>query len=184
MPTVRHRFSTHKIDATTETLLLGTFNPDVEGNEADFFYGRPRNSMWRLLPIAFGAEDLKSATLPEKLAFIKTHQISFIDLIAEVEVDAGEEANYDDRYLDSRVTVWTDVIAELEKLQNVRRVCLTRKTLDRIPNMRLRIELIQQYCAASAIEFIFLKTPARGYSIGKQMLWNACFAQPNKQSSL
>jgi G:T/U-mismatch repair DNA glycosylase len=180
MPTVKHRFLAHQIDAATETLLLGTFNPDAVGNEADFFYSRPRNSMWRLLPISFGAETLKDATLSEKLAFIKRNKIDFIDLIMEVKVDAGEEINYDDQYLDSRVTAWTDVIAEIKKLQNIRRVCLTRKTLSGIPNMRYRIEMIQEYCTAHAIDFVLLKTPARGYSAGKQDLWNACFAQLGK----
>ncbi len=43
MSTIKHRFLDHQINPETEILILGTFNPETEKNEADFFYGRNRN---------------------------------------------------------------------------------------------------------------------------------------------
>jgi G:T/U-mismatch repair DNA glycosylase len=177
MPIVKHRFLDHKIEPTTETLLVGTFNPEALDNEADFFYGRSRNFLWRLLPTAFGHEDLKGATAFEKRSFIKRYKVDFIDLITAVEVEAGMESNYDDRYLDSRVATWTDILAELRKLPHLKRVYFTRKTLADIPNMRAQVGAIQQYCVANSIEFILLKTPARTYSTSKQLIWTQALAQ-------
>lgn len=59
MITVQHRFLDHQINPDTETLIIGTFNPDAADNNADFFYGRSRNYLWRLLPLAYGETDLK-----------------------------------------------------------------------------------------------------------------------------
>ena len=59
METVYHKFKDHKIQDDTQLLVIGTFNPDVKGNSADFFYGRPRNYLWKLLPLCFGYENLK-----------------------------------------------------------------------------------------------------------------------------
>ena len=49
----------HQISPQTETLILGTFNPETPDNETEFFYGRRRNYLWRLLPSAYGGNDLK-----------------------------------------------------------------------------------------------------------------------------
>ncbi len=71
MPIVKHRFQSHSIHPATETLIVGTFNPEAEANEADFFYGRSRNFLWRLLPTALGSEDLKGRLKEEKVNFIR-----------------------------------------------------------------------------------------------------------------
>jgi G:T/U-mismatch repair DNA glycosylase len=178
MPIIRHRFQSHSIHPDTETLIVGTFNPEAEANEADFFYGRSRNFLWRLLPTALGSEDLKGRLKEEKINFIRQHRIDFVDLIAQVEVDAGEEANYDDIYLDSKKPKLNDVVAELGKLPNLKRVCLTRKTLAGIPHMKAKVDEIQHYCAANGIDFSLLKTPARTYSAGKQAIWTEFFTRP------
>jgi G:T/U-mismatch repair DNA glycosylase len=175
MPIVKHRFQSHGIHPATETLIVGTFNPEAEANEADFFYGRSRNFLWRLLPTAFGEQDLKGKSKEDKISFIRKHRIDFVDLIAQVEVDPGEEANYDDIYLDGKKPILNDVVAELEKLNHLKRVCLTRKTLAGIPHMKEKVEEIQHYCAANSIDFSLLKTPARTYSASKQAIWTEFF---------
>ncbi|KAA9327230.1 hypothetical protein F0P96_18530 [Hymenobacter busanensis] len=177
MPIINHRFLSHSIHPDTETLIVGTFNPETAENEADFFYGRSRNFLWRLLPAAYGSEDLKGRAVADKINFIRTHKIDFIDLIARVEVEAGQEANYDDIYLDSKKPAWNDVIAQLEQLQHIKRVCFTRKTLGGIPHMKVRVEEIQRYCNAHGIEFSLLKTPARTYSVHKQAIWSNFFGK-------
>lgn len=101
MTKIRHRFINHTINPKTETLIIGTFNPDTEGNSAEFFYGRQRNFLWTLLSTAFNETSLKGQSKEEKLKFIEKYRIDFIDLISEVEV--SEVANYKDGYLDNKV---------------------------------------------------------------------------------
>jgi G:T/U-mismatch repair DNA glycosylase len=175
MKIIKHRFSTHKISPETETLIIGTFNPETPGNEAEFFYGRSRNYLWRLLPTAYGENDLKGATKTEKLEFIEKFKIDLIDLIEEIEVEEGQEANYDDKYIDKKVRIWQNVISEMNKLPNLKCICFTRKTFSGIPNMKKQIAEIQAYCANRGLSFKALTTPARFYSLNKQAIWNEFF---------
>jgi len=175
MITIQHKFLSHKVSNEAETLIIGTFNPDVKNNEADFYYGRSRNFLWQLLPIAYGENSLKGVSLKDKFNFIKTHKIDFIDLIAEIRVDEGQENNYDDPYIDNKVTVWTDIIAIINSLPNLKRVCFTRRTLNGIPNMAVKINNIQAQCLSKKIKFECLLTPSRFYSEAKQMEWSKFF---------
>jgi G:T/U-mismatch repair DNA glycosylase len=177
MTIIKHRFFQHKINTNTETLIVGTFNPDTADNEAEIFYGRKRNFLWRLLPTAFGNINLKDKSKKEKIDFIQDRKIDFIDLILEVNVEVGEETNYEDKYLDDKVTEWRNVIDEIKKLDKLKRVAFTRKTLSDIPKMKIRVEEIQKYCNEKQILFQFLKTPARTYSVGKQKIWTDFFTK-------
>lgn len=171
MRTIKHRFTDHQINSNTETLIVGTFNPDTKDNQAEFFYGRERNFLWKLMPIAYKESDLKQANLQEKLSFISRQRIDFIDLISEIEVEEGQEANYYDGYIDNKVTKWRDVVTEIEKLRFLKRVCFTRKTFSDIPNMKKQIEAILEHCEKERIYFKALTTPARFYSTEKQIEW-------------
>ena len=171
MTTVRHRFLNHQLNPETKMLIIGTFNPEVADNAAEFFYGRSRNYLWRLLPIAFGEIDLKGASNREKLEFIIRREIDFIDLIEEIEVDEGQEANYYDGYIDSKVTRWKNIISEIDKLTNMKGVCFTRKTFSDIPNMKKQIDIIRLHCESKQIPFKAMTTPARFYSENKQTEW-------------
>jgi len=177
MTRVKHRFINHTINPETETLVIGTFNPDTEKNIADFFYGRQKNFLWKLIPTAFNEPSLKDKPKNKKLEFIKKYRIDFIDLISEVEV--GEVANYDDGYLDSKVTEWRNIISEIGKLTNLKRVCLTRKSFGDIPNMKTRIDEIKSYCEEKNIPFHLLTTPARFYGQAKQTVWTNFFNYDN-----
>ena len=123
MNIVSHRFLTHEINQDLETLIIGTFNPDTEENQAEFFYGRSRNYLWRLLPTAYNEQDLKNADKKEKLDFIDRRKIDFIDLISIVEVEEGEEANYYDGFIDGKVKKWRNIIDEIDRLKNIKRIC-------------------------------------------------------------
>lgn len=175
MTVIKHRFLNHEINTEIETLIIGTFNPDTPGNEADFFYGRQRNFLWRLITIAIGHKDLKGENKEDKLEFIRNNKIDFIDLISIIKVDIGEETNYDDKYIDRRVTEWRDVIDEIKKLKNLKRIAFSRKTTTDIPEMKKRIEAIAEYCNENKIPFHYLKTPARTYSESKQKIWTDFF---------
>ncbi|MFY0626168.1 MAG: hypothetical protein JXR07_07735 [Reichenbachiella sp.] len=171
MITVQHRFADHQVNNETETLIIGTFNPETEDNDAEFFYGRSRNYLWRLLPTAYGESDLKGASKQAKLEFINKHKIDFTDLIEKIQVDAGQEANYYDGYIDNKVTSWKNCIALIDSLPNLKRVCYTRKTFSDIPNMKKKIEVIQQHCEKIGISFKAMTTPARFYREDKQTEW-------------
>jgi G:T/U-mismatch repair DNA glycosylase len=168
---IKHKFLEHEIDPATETLIIGTFNPLADGNKAEFFYSRPRNHLWALIPLAFKEESLKQRKIGNeydekingKKAFIKRHHIDFIDLISEIAVEPGQETNYDDDYIDSKVPEWgwRDVVGEIQKLRSLKRACFTRRTLSDIPRMRKRIERIQSSCQDRGVYFQFLTTPAR-----------------------
>jgi G:T/U-mismatch repair DNA glycosylase len=171
MPRIRHKFQHHAIYPDTETLIVGTFNPDAANNYAQFFYGRTQNFLWRLLPAAFGAADLKGASVTAKHQFMVQHKVDFIDLISEVDIEAGQETNYLDSYLDGRITECRAVMLEMEKLKSLKRVCLTRKTLTDIPVMSQQIERLRLYCQKRGILFAMLPTPARMYTEEKQAVW-------------
>ncbi len=173
MPFIKHLTRTHKINPLTEILIIGTFNPDTKENPTDFFYGRSRNFLWKLLPTAFKQETLKGKTKAEKQQFINLYKIDFTDLIAEV--DVTEAANYNDAYLDNKVVKWTNVIKQISSLPHLKKVCLTRKSFADIPNMKIKIKEISSYCADNNIPFHPLSTPSRFYGEAKQKEWNSFF---------
>lgn len=172
---IKHKFISHQIDPNTETLIIGTFNPDIEVNKAEFFYGRSKNYLWTLLPIALGDDNLKEKTKPEKIAFIKKHKIDFIDLISEIKVQDNEKLNYTDTLIDGKVIEWTKIIEEISKLQHLKRIGFTRRTFARVPNIQQKIEVIKQHAEQNGILFQFLTTPARFYNQQKQEEWSLFF---------
>ena len=167
MKIVEHKFKNHQIHADTEILVIRTFNPNVIDNPADFFYGRKRNNLWKLIPIAFDNENYKDKLKSDKIEFSEKFKIDFVDLISSVSVDQGQETNYDDTYLDSRVKEWTNIISILSTLKKIKKVCFTRKTLSDIPKMKQRIIEIINFCKTKNIDFTFLVTPARFYNSKK-----------------
>lgn len=169
---IRHRFLSHPISSDTKILLVGTFNPDVADNDADFFYGRIHNHMWRLLPSAYNEKDLKSSSVSEKLMFMKKHRIDFIDLISEIEVEKGQESNYSDNYIDGHVLKWNDCLSIFKNLNGLEKLGFTRRTFSGIPNIRSKLNEIEKYCRSKGILFRTLLTPARIYSKEKQEAWS------------
>jgi hypothetical protein len=173
------------IDANTETLIIGTFNPDRD-NSADFFYGRGRNHLWTILPMAFGEKmSLKGQSKNEKLRFIRNKHIDFIDLIWEIE---GNPPDYSDKYLDKcaeqgRVRWREDIIQEIEKLQLLKRVCVSRKRFNDVPNIGKRVEKLAAYFRDKKLVFQCIHTPARAPSRA-QVEWTAFLqSQPDAANS-
>ena len=158
---INHVCADHVIHPRTETLIVGTFNPKMPGNCAEFFYGRPRNSMWTILARAYGVEDLKKKSKVEKLDFLHTYRVDFVDLISEV----GEPPqNFEDRALEKLSNIrWNDVINEIAKLSFLKRVCISRKGFQDVPEIRKRVKMIELFLADRRIIFRCLHTPARAY---------------------
>lgn len=170
MQTVHHKFNILIPSSDTEILILGTFVPEGE-EDTDFFYGRPRNFLWHLLPICWKQESLKEAGLQQKQEFMSRKKIGFADLIDTLEVPEGEESNTDDTFVDTHVSAWNDIISLIETLPNLKAVYFTRKTFNGIPNMKVQLNLIAAYCKQKGIRMCKLETPARHFSVEKQQQW-------------
>ncbi|HRR28546.1 MAG TPA: hypothetical protein P5270_04225 [Victivallales bacterium] len=84
----RHRFYDKLIpEWPIKYLFIGTFNPEWNsGNDAAYFYGRPQNRFWEIMPIALNFESqIKNRSNPEVLElFLKKNKIGLTDLIVEV----------------------------------------------------------------------------------------------------
>jgi len=184
---IRHAFLDHRMDPETEIVILGTFNPGpVKYAKNVFFYSSGHNQLWQLLPAAFGEGNLRESGVEERKAFMKRHHVDFIDIIAEVQVDRGNDTR-DDRYLDIRVTEWNDVIAQLENLRKLRAVLATRKAPDAsVKNISQRMMDVRTYCKDRGVIFesLFTPSPAARVSIeSKQVLWDEVFARIRAEAS-
>lgn len=170
MPVILHKFRNHQVSQETEILILGTFNPDIVDGPA-FFYGRPRNHLWQLLPGCWNLQSLKNTLLPAKQSFMSQYKIDFADLIAAVNVEKGQHANFLDTYLDSRVQAWKNIIDLINQLPKLKEVYFTRKTFEGIANIHNKITEIQNHCKQNGIRFCLLATPSRFTNVAKQQQW-------------
>ena len=157
---IKHKFLDHVVSPDTEILILGTFNPEKQGNEAEFFYGRRRNFLWTILSECYGVQNLKNRTTGDKIAFARQRKIDFIDLVKSANYEK-EDVNYDDVALDGKVREWNNVKELILKLPALKKVALTRKTLRNIPNMSNEILKIEKICKERNIDFACLVTPSR-----------------------
>ncbi len=177
MKIIKHKFRDYKNKNNIEILILGTFNPDAENNEADFFYGRKRNHLWNLLPQVFNHPSLKDQPIENKKEFIEMHKIGFADLIDEIEIENGQENNYSDGYIDGMVTKWTDIEHLINNCPSIKSIFFSRKTFSDIPNMAKQIEKIKLLCITRNILFHCLPTPARFNNENKINEWKEIFKQ-------
>ena len=82
------------INQSSRFLIIGTFNPDASSctktNNAEWFYGRKKNNLWRFLPRAMGFTSLHLTDKPETTVadwrqFCIEQRIVFIDLIKSID---------------------------------------------------------------------------------------------------
>ncbi|WP_345994003.1 hypothetical protein [Sulfurimonas sp. HSL-1716] len=172
---IRHRFLKDKPLLCKNILIIGTFNPEVECNDAAFFYGRAKNFFWRLLPAMFDEPSLKGDTAGQK-EFLQRRGIELTDLILTVEMDEKELCSYGDDKLQNVIKYNTDNILESLKKGKTKEVYFTRKSFDKsVAGIRDEIHKIKEYCDAHGIKFRFLSTPSRFYSEKKVQEWRKCF---------
>lgn len=170
MPIILHKFHQHIVNPETEILILGTFNPDIP-NGPTFFYGRPRNFLWQLLPGCWGLASLKDELLPAKQVLMAQYKIDFADIIHSVDVPANEADNFADDFIDGHVHQWKNIITLINTLPKLKAVYLTRITVGGIPNIHIQINEIQGHCLQKNISFCLLQTPARFTNAAKQQQW-------------
>jgi hypothetical protein len=89
-------FCGEPVNSSSKFLIIGTFNPDEDSclktNNAEWFYGRKKNNLWRFLPRAMGGDSLHLTDYPEVTAdnwkqFCIDQRIVFIDLIKSIDSD-------------------------------------------------------------------------------------------------
>jgi G:T/U-mismatch repair DNA glycosylase len=175
MKKITHKFKSFENKEDIEILILGTFNPDTGDNPAEFFYGRSKNYLWNLLPKVFGYKELKKESFQQKLNFIDQYKIGFADVIEEVGVEVGQEANYDDTYINSRVSKWWDFESFLKNHSNIKEIYFTRKSFSGVSNIETRVKLIQETCLKKGMKFAFLSTPSRFENEKKLNEWKQLF---------
>jgi G:T/U-mismatch repair DNA glycosylase len=170
MVLLTNKFINYQVSNKTEILILGIFNHDITEN-SDFFYGKPRNFLWHLLPIAFGLNSLKEASTLEKKSFMDKYHIDFVDIIDTLLVPEGQETNHEDAFIDAYVQTWNNIENIISGLPNLKAVYFTRKTFNGIPNCKKQIAAIAQVCAAQNIRFCKLETPSKYYDQVRQNQW-------------
>ncbi len=166
-----HKFRDHLVLPEARILILGTFHPDIE-NGADFFYGRPHNFLWHILPVIFERPSLKNNALQDKRQFMNHFKIDFNDIIESLnDIPPGQEDNYEDQFIDSRVAEWTQTESLIDQLKCLEAIYFTRKTFNKIPNIETRISEIRNYCSLKCLRFCLLETPSRYYDDSKINKW-------------
>lgn len=173
MITIEHKFKDHEVDANTKILILGTFNPGIEDGP-DFFYGRPKNYLWELLPVCFNQTSLKEESLEFKKEFMLKYHIDFADIIHSVVVPVEKANNVSDIYIDNKVKSWKEIKELIDGLKYIEAVYFTRITFQGIPNIHQKVKSISQHCInrEKKIRFSLLETPSRFINAKKQQHWS------------
>lgn len=82
-------------------LVVGTFNADIPGNDAGWFYGRPENELWCLLPRMMGLPTLHPVDRDEPIVelvnlwkqFCVDNRVVIVDMFKQVHVDLPGHAD-------------------------------------------------------------------------------------------
>ena len=105
-------FCGEQINESSRFLVIGTFNPDANSctktNNAEWFYGRKKNNLWRFLPRAMGLDSLHLTDRPdipitEWKQFCIDQRIVFIDLIKSIDTETSLP-DFGDKEVESRIS--------------------------------------------------------------------------------
>lgn len=106
------RFCGEPLNQSSRFLIIGTFNPDANSctktNNAEWFYGRKKNNLWRFLPRAMGLNSLHltdrpQTTVAEWRQFCIVHRIVFIDLIKQID-ETNPLPDFGDNEVEQRIS--------------------------------------------------------------------------------
>jgi G:T/U-mismatch repair DNA glycosylase len=138
----RHKFAgdlyLQGLDFIPTVLIIGTFNPAWEqlANTATWFYGRPNNYFWDVLPRLYGNPPLRQAGAKAWRNFCKQHHIALTDVLYSIgDANASNAAHIQTlkTYRDDAIAkhfhefVWVDVIAILKRHRHIQHVYFTRQ---------------------------------------------------------
>jgi hypothetical protein len=185
----RHRFFDNLIPNQDKVkfLFLGTFNPSwnaLNGNNADYFYGRATSLFWCICPHAFNDNCLIDKGLNEWLVFCNKHHIGLTDIIKDItNANPQDErhvglltSGFEDKNLDLKENRQFIFNLELntgditnfitERQGELRGVFFTRKSHNDIPRIWEQWLTIKRHCENLNIYNAALPTPStRGGAI-------------------
>lgn len=106
MTTIEHKFINFLEPVWDfETLYIGTFNPKIadlkneKNNTIDFFYGRPKNLFWDVMPRIHNHPTLIHAEKQEKIDFLKANKIAITDIVSSVSFSTDIRSESEKRLL-------------------------------------------------------------------------------------
>jgi G:T/U-mismatch repair DNA glycosylase len=129
-----------KLDFKPKILIVGTFNPLIEGNDANWFYGRKENNFWDVLPRIHGEPSLKNASPKEWKRFCKRNLIAITDLIScidDADLNNPDHVSLLKTYSDKSIAVkfkehkTVKIEDLLDIYKSIQSVYLTRGTSDK-----------------------------------------------------
>ena len=82
-------------DEHSRVLLLGSF-PSPKSREVGFYYGHPRNRMWRVLAEVCGCGASVPETTSERREFLLAHGIAMHDVASSCEIVGASDASIRD----------------------------------------------------------------------------------------
>lgn len=77
-------------DENSKVLVLGSF-PSPKSREQGFYYGHPRNRMWKVLAEVFG--EVFPETPSSRRDFLLKHNIAMWDVLAACEITGASDAS-------------------------------------------------------------------------------------------
>ena len=100
-------FANRSIIGQNKLLIVGTFNPSAcmgcKNNNAEWFYGRKANNLWRYIPEGIIDKSLKEHPKKDWLKFCKNNKIVIIDLVKSAR--SNQKLNsFSDKDLESLIT--------------------------------------------------------------------------------
>jgi hypothetical protein len=162
-------------------LFVGTFNPAwnrVQGDDANWFYGRQYNDFWFIMPQVFGHESLMPAEFRNNREFLIdwcfNNNIGITDLISEIadaDINLPTHQNLilgleDDAFDNFNQIIPTDICSIINANRNsLRGIYLTRyeHTLAQGGILHQLWQNVKLCCSEHEIRTSALVTPSRNY---------------------
>ncbi len=164
-----------------KTLIIGTFNPENEWmvkNTAEYFYGRPRNYMWRVLPCFTVANPnpdpaIHRLNINAQRTFLESNAIGMTDLLIRIndcDINNADHRNWINSVRDADLQYFnefewnTDNIIEQIQEQKVTNVYFT-KLGNPVGNVQAntfenQMRIIERYCHENNIINQRIYTPS------------------------
>ncbi len=167
----------------TETLIIGTFNPESKwhpDHAAQYFYSRPRNYFWKILPRFTGKAAIPHQYVAAQIEFLKEHQIGVTDLLIRIEdahITKPEHRKRITTALDNEIERFSELdwntphILQYIKANSIKAVYFTKIGNAANQNVKpntfeAQMRAIEQTCKALKIPHFRLHTPS-GSGLGK-----------------
>lgn len=151
-------------------LLVGTFNGNIEGNSATWFYGRPANEFWCLFPRMLGHQTLHPVDRNENIdeltskwkVFCEENKIVIVDLFKDVLVQLESHADKELERLSANQVVEFDFTQAFQNV-NFEKVMFTWKGMKNnfLTDMKIKYS---NFFEPKGSSIHHLLTPSNAYS--------------------